>query len=74
MKRNWLWIGLGVLVLAFVAGGAGGQLPFVLLLLLCPLLHLLGAHGHGGHGSGAERRADPGAAGPDGGQDAGRSR
>lgn len=56
MKRSWLWIGAGVVVVAFLTlptlGIAGGQLLGFALVLLCPLLHFLGFHSHGRHGHG----------------------
>jgi len=60
MKRKGLWIPVGVLALTVVFGAAGGQFPFALLFLLCPLLHLFGMHRHGDHAKGAEGRADAG--------------
>jgi hypothetical protein len=54
MRRTWLLLGLSVLlvggfyVLREHWGHAVGLLPYLLLLLACPLLHLF--HGHGGHG------------------------
>jgi hypothetical protein len=63
MKRTWLWIGAALVALAFLylptLGISGGQILVFLLVLLCPLMHLLGMHRHGGHGSG-----DSGAPGP----------
>ncbi len=65
MKRTWLWIGAAALGLAFLylptLGISGGQILVFLLVLLCPLMHLLGMHRHGGRGSG-----DSGAPGPSG--------
>mgnify|MGYP001574946105 CR=1 FL=1 len=63
MKRTWLWVGVAVLALAFLylpaLGIGGGQILAFLLLLLCPLVHFLGGHRHGAHGS-----ADSEAPGP----------
>lgn len=60
MNRNWLWIGAGVGALALLFlptfGVGAGQVLFLLLLALCPLMHLFGAHGHGGHGDGGPER------------------
>lgn len=55
MNRRWLWIGAALVALAFLylptLGIGGGQILVFLLLLLCPLMHFLGMHRHGGHGS-----------------------
>jgi hypothetical protein len=55
MPRNWLWIGAAALALTVVAvpnlGVGGGQVVAFLLLLLCPLMHLLGGHRHGTGGA-----------------------
>ena len=52
MKRTWLWVGATVLALAFLylptLGISGGQILVFLLVLLCPLMHLLGLSNHGG--------------------------
>lgn len=57
MTRKWLWIGaaaLAVAVLYLPTLGVGlGQIAVFLLVLLCPLMHLLGGHRHGA--GGAER-------------------
>lgn len=53
MRSSWIWIvivalGVGYLYLPAVEV-SGGQALGVLLLLLCPLLHLFGMHrGHQG--------------------------
>ncbi|HEY7492151.1 MAG TPA: DUF2933 domain-containing protein [Candidatus Tectomicrobia bacterium] len=67
--RSWLWTPSGLVLLGFLAIAAFflitehrahvlGVLPYV-LLLLCPVLHLLmhRSHGggHGGHGNTANR-------------------
>lgn len=56
VKRSWLWIGMGLLAVAFLylpaLGIGGGQLLAFLLLLLCPLMHFFGMHRHGDHGGG----------------------
>lgn len=56
MNRNWLWLGAGVVALAFLGGSALGvgasTILWVLFLLACPLMHFLGFHGHGGSGGG----------------------
>ena len=63
MKRSWLWIGAALLALAVLylpSLGIGlGQIFAFLILLLCPLMHFLGGHRHGAHGS-----EDGGAPGP----------
>jgi len=55
MKRTWLWVGAAAFALALLylpaLGISGGQILVFLLVLLCPLMHLLGMHRHGGHGS-----------------------
>ncbi|MBI2157884.1 MAG: DUF2933 domain-containing protein [Candidatus Rokubacteria bacterium] len=52
MKRSWLWLGAGVVVLAFLylptLGVSVGQILGFLLVLACPLMHFLGGHRHGG--------------------------
>ena len=67
--RGWLWTPSGLVLLGFLAIAAFflitehrahvlGALPFV-LLLLCPVLHLLMHRGHGnghaGHGAHEDR-------------------
>ena len=67
--RGWLWTPSGLVLLGFLAIAAFflftehrahvlGALPYV-LLLLCPVLHLLMHRGHGGghdgHGNTANR-------------------
>ena len=63
MKQTWLWVGAAVLVLGFLylpsLGIGVGQILAFLVLLLCPLMHFLGGHRHGAHGS-----EDGGAPGP----------
>jgi len=74
-KRSWLWSPGGLVLLAFLAVAAFflmteyrahvlGALPYV-LVLLCPLLHLLlhGRHGsgHAGHGARQDRPPQGGA-------------
>lgn len=56
-NRTLAWFCLSLVALAagayFGAGHwahVGPYLPFV-ILLLCPLMHLFGGHGHGSHGS-----------------------
>jgi hypothetical protein len=73
--RSWLWSLGGLVLLAFLAIAAFflitehrahvlGVLPYV-LVLLCPLLHLLmhGRHGsgHAGHGASRDRLPHGGA-------------
>jgi len=66
--RGWLWSPTGLALLAFLAIAVFflwtehrahffGILPY-LLLLACPLLHLLMHGRHGGHGGGDGGRAD----------------
>lgn len=63
LKRSWFWAGVAALVLGFLylptLGIGAGQLLAFLLVLLCPLMHFLGGHGHGQHG-----REDGGSPGP----------
>ncbi len=65
MNRRWLWIGAALVALAFLylptLGIGGGQILVFLLLLLCPLMHFLGMHRHGGHGSGDSGAVRPSA-------------
>ncbi len=54
MKRTWLWVGVSVIVLAVLylpsLGIERWSILSWLLVLLCPLIHLLGFHGtHGKH-------------------------
>ena len=60
MKRSWLWIGAGVVALAFLyapsLGIDGSKILWVLFLLACPLMHFLGFHG--GHGRGGHAHGD----------------
>ena len=57
-KRSWLVaIGCGLplvaLVLLLFTGVSWGTTLFLVVLFLCPLMHLLGMHGdNGGHGEG----------------------
>ncbi|MCB4824493.1 DUF2933 domain-containing protein [Roseicella aerolata] len=55
-------IGFGLVVAFFVLREhyehALGLLPY-LLLLACPLMHLLMPHGHGGHHGHGDARSDP---------------
>jgi hypothetical protein len=70
-KRSWLWSPGGLVLLAFLAVAAFflmtehrahvlGALPYV-LVLLCPLLHLLmhGRYGSGHAGHGASQDQPP---------------
>ena len=67
MKRSWLWVGAALLVLAFLylpgLGVGAGQIFAFLLVLLCPLMHFLGGHRHGAHGSGGAGEPEPPAPG-----------
>jgi hypothetical protein len=67
MKTTWLWMGAAVLALAFLylpaLGVGAGQIAWVLLLLLCPLIHFLGGHGHGTHRGGGASETGPSAPG-----------
>ena len=67
MKRSWLWIGAAVLVLGFLylpaLGVGAGQILMFLVLLLCPLMHFLGGHRHGAHGSVGSGEPEPPAPG-----------
>lgn len=51
----WAWVAAVILVLAVIylpqLGIGLGQIFLFLLVLACPLLHFLGGHRHGGHGS-----------------------
>jgi hypothetical protein len=69
-KRSWLMaIGCGLplvaLVLLPLIGVSWGTTLFVIVLFVCPLMHLLGMHGgHGGTGPGqTDDRAPPSRAG-----------
>ncbi len=68
MKRPWLWIAAGLLLLATfaylpAAGVSVGGLLGLLLILACPLMHFLGGHSHGGHhGAAPEARGRSGPA------------
>ncbi len=63
MKRTWPLVGAAVLALTFlylpILGVSGGQILVFLLVLLCPLMHLLGMHRHGGHANGDSRAPGP---------------
>ena len=66
MTRGWLWLvalalAFGVLYLPRLDISWGQVLTF-LVLLLCPLMHFLGGHRHGGHGGNGG--GEPGASGP----------
>lgn len=66
MTRGWLWLvalalAFGVLYLPRLDISWGQVLTF-LILLLCPLMHFLGGHRHGGHGGNGG--GEPGASGP----------
>lgn len=65
MKRSWIWIGAATVAAAFLflssVGVSASQLLVFLLVLLCPLLHLFGMHGHGG----GHKHGGPGGAGPE---------
>ncbi len=67
MKKKWLWVGAALLVLAVLylpaLGIGAGQVFAFLLLLLCPLMHFLGGHRHGAHGSGETGEGKPSATG-----------
>ncbi|MBI4269818.1 MAG: DUF2933 domain-containing protein [Candidatus Rokubacteria bacterium] len=69
MKRSWLWLGAGVVALAFLyapsLGIDGSKILWVLFLLACPLMHFLGFHGRGGHGQGGHAHGEPGRSEPD---------
>ncbi len=68
MKAKWLWVGAAVLALAVfylpALGVSGSQIFWVLLLLLCPLMHFLGGHSHGTHGRRDSEEAGPSAPAP----------
>jgi len=70
MKRNWLWLGAGVVALAFLYGPSlgidGSKILWALFLLACPLLHFFGFHGLGRHGQGGHSHGDPGGSEPNG--------
>lgn len=65
MKQKWFWVGAALLVLAIVylprVGIGAGQVLVFLLVLLCPLLHLLGGHRHGAPGGGDTTEGQPSA-------------
>ena len=69
MKRSWLWLGAGVVALAFLyapsLGIDGSKILWVLFLLACPLMHFLGFHGRGGHGQSGHAHGEPGRIEPD---------
>ena len=82
-RRDWsrinqwlLWLGLAaaVALLYFGHGAHLLQLAPFLILLACPLMHVLGHGGHGGHSGHSHRQRDepadgsePARPGPDGG-------
>ena len=63
MRRSTIWIGAALVALALLylptLGFSGGQLLLLLLVLLCPLVHLLGMHRHGHHEGGNPGTPEP---------------
>ena len=66
LRGRWAFYAFGVIAGAYLIvehrAHLTGALPF-LIILACPLLHMLMHGGHGGHGRHGERRerGDPGA-------------
>ncbi len=62
MKKSWLWLAAAVVAMALLYGSSlgigAGQALWVLLLLLCPLMHFFGMRNLGGHGHGPEVAPD----------------